>query len=252
MCWHFSLLNFLIPNKQLNDFGDNMESVEVNGRRIEYSLIRKNVKNINLRVKRDGSVVVSAGSAVPKSIINKFVFDNADRILSGIEKSKVKNSVLSFEEGSAITLLGKPYKLVLRKGAEKSYFIGEVDIVFYVNDVNDTTEKQYVYDMLLKKTAYVVFPRLIEECYLQFEKICKDVPSLKIKDLKSQWGNCYHKRNLITLNLRLAVYDLNVIRSVVYHEYCHFVYQNHSKDFYNLLSKVCPYWKVYDKVLKNK
>ena len=229
-----------------------MESIEFNGRKIEYSLIRKNVKNINLRVKRDGSVVVSANPVVPKAFISRFVFDNGERIITAIENNQLQKSDLSFEEGSTINLLGKVYKLVLKESTKNSYFIGEKDIIFHVKDIYDIELKKSVYNTLLKNTANVVFPRLIEECYQPFESVCQTIPSLKIKDLKSQWGNCYHKRNLITLNLRLAVYDLNVIKSVVYHEYCHFVHQNHSRDFYTLLAKVYPNWKAYDKILKNK
>lgn len=229
-----------------------MESIEFEGQRIEYSLIRKNVKNINLRIKRDGSVVVSASPVVPEEIISKFVADNGGRILSAVEKCKAQNVVLTFEEGSVVTLLGKPYRLMLQKDSANSYFIGEDNITFYVRDTDDFSMKQNIYILLLKNTAGIVFPRLMEECFPPFRNICKSVPDLRIKDLKSQWGNCYHKRNLITLNLRLAVYDINVIQSVVYHEYCHFVYQNHSKDFYNLLSGVCPNWKACDRILKNK
>ena len=229
-----------------------MESIEFKGRKIEYSLIRKNVKNINLRVKRDGTVVVSASPVVPKAVINKFVVENGDKILSSIDKMSAQNSALSFEEGSIVKLLGKSYRLILEESAENSYFIGEDDIIFYLTDKNNSEIKQNVYNTLLSNTANVLFPKLIEECYPPFKTVCNAVPSLKIKNLKSQWGNCYHKRNLITLNLRLAVYDLNVIKSVVYHEYCHFVHQNHSKDFYNLLSSVCPNWKACDKILKNK
>ena len=229
-----------------------MESIECRGRKIEYSLIRKNVKNINLRIKRDGSVVVSASPVVPKGVIHSFVSDNAEKILSAIDRIQSQNSVNTFENGSTINLIGKSYKLILEESTKNSYFIGEDDITFFVNDINNAEMKQAVYNTLLRNTANVVFPKLIEECYQPFKTICKAVPSLKIKDLKSQWGNCYHKRNLITLNLRLAVYDFSVIKSVVYHEYCHFVHQNHSKDFYNLLSSVYPNWKACDKILKNK
>ena len=242
-----------VHNSLLNcKLGYNMEHIEFNGRTIEYSLIRKNVKNINLRIKRDGSVVVSASPIVPKTMINKFVAENGDKILSSIDKISERNSALTLEEGSIVKLLGKSYKLILEESAENSYFIGKEDITFYVTDVNDFEIKQSVYHTLLANTAKVLFPKLLEECYPSFKTVCNTVPSLRIKDLKSQWGNCYHKRNLITLNLRLAVYDFNVIKSVVYHEYCHFIHQNHSKDFYNLLSSVCPNWKACDKILKNK
>lgn len=229
-----------------------MESIEYNGRKIEYSIIRKNVVNINLRVKRDGAVVVSASPVVPKEVIHRFVAENADKILSAINKNKSQNAALSFEDGCRIMLLGRAYRLVLEKSSADFYFISEDNITFYVKDINDAERKQSIYNTLLKNTADIVFPKLIKECYGPFNSVCREIPSLKIKNLKSQWGNCYHKRNLITLNAKLAAYDLNVIKSVVYHEYCHFVYQNHSKDFYHLLTAVYPNWKTYDRILKNK
>ncbi|MDE5996550.1 MAG: M48 family metallopeptidase, partial [Eubacterium sp.] len=70
-----------------------MESIECKGRKIEYALIRKNVKNINLRIKRDGSVVVSASPIVPKGVIHSFISDNAEKIFSAIDRIQSQNSV---------------------------------------------------------------------------------------------------------------------------------------------------------------
>ena len=68
-----------------------MESIEFNERKIEYSLIRKNVKNINLRIKRDGLVVVSASPIVPKGIIDSFVSDNAEKIYPPLTELNCRN-----------------------------------------------------------------------------------------------------------------------------------------------------------------
>ena len=184
------------------------------------------------------------------SVIKKFVAENAEKIFAAVDKNTAQT--LSFQNGSKIILLGREYTLAIQKSDNNSYYISDESVTFYVTETENYELKKEVYETLLKNTANVIFPKLLEECYQPFTKICASIPELKIKDLRSQWGNCYHKRNLITLNIRLAAYDLNVIRSVVYHEYCHFVYQNHSKDFYNLLTRVCPYWKKCDKILKNK
>lgn len=229
-----------------------MEFIDYNGRKIEYEIIRKNVKNINLRVKRDSSVVVSANKLVPKAAIEAFVLKNAEKIIAASERNIASQINPTLENGSKIMFLGKSYDLCIKESSRNSYFIEDNEIIFFVSDIHNADTRLNVYNMLLKNTAQVVFPKLLNECYPEFDKVCADVPQLKIKNLKSQWGNCYHKKNLITLNLRLAVYDINVIRSVIYHEYCHFVYQNHSKDFYNLLSSVCPYWKQCDRILKGK
>jgi len=48
---------------------------------ITYDLERKRVKNINLRIKPDGSVHVSAHRLVPQSVIDEFVLSRAELIL---------------------------------------------------------------------------------------------------------------------------------------------------------------------------
>lgn len=51
-----------------------------------YTLIRKNIKNINLRVKPDGSIVVSAHPRVPKKRIDEFVKSQ----ISFIQKARTR------------------------------------------------------------------------------------------------------------------------------------------------------------------
>ena len=47
--------------------------VTLGAREITYELTRKKVKNINLRIKPDGSVHVSASNAVTIAVIERFV-----------------------------------------------------------------------------------------------------------------------------------------------------------------------------------
>lgn len=228
-----------------------MYILEYNGKKIEYEIERKDVKNINLRVKSDCTVAVSANNSVPKSVIDDFVYQNADRILRAIRKINRKNSNLpTFESGTRIKLLGTEYALQVNESDKNYYSIGTSKILFYVRDLENFENREEVYNMLLFDISKVVFPKLLKECYPPFEKYCGSIPELIIKFMRSQWGNCYAGRNLITLNAKLAAYSESVIRSVIYHEYCHFVHQNHSAEFYQLLGTVMPEWKKYQAELK--
>ncbi len=53
---------------------------------IQYELERKRVKNLNLRIRRDGSVYVSAHPRVPLKAIDAFVSQRGDFILSAQER----------------------------------------------------------------------------------------------------------------------------------------------------------------------
>lgn len=54
--------------------------ITVNGEALPYTLTRKKVKNLNLRVKRDGTVWVSANRLVPAGEIDAFVAGRAEWI----------------------------------------------------------------------------------------------------------------------------------------------------------------------------
>ena len=60
-------------------------SVIVEGREICYQLERKHVKNLNLRIRKDGSVFVSANEMVPCEEIDLFIYSNASYLLKAID-----------------------------------------------------------------------------------------------------------------------------------------------------------------------
>ena len=57
-------------------------------RTIKYDLQYKKVKNINLRIKPDGSINVSANKKVPQKVIDDFIISKAEFILRALEKYK--------------------------------------------------------------------------------------------------------------------------------------------------------------------
>ena len=58
--------------------------VKVSSGVIEYELVRKRVKNVNLRIRADGSVVVSSNKSVSRAFIEDFIREKEDFILRGI------------------------------------------------------------------------------------------------------------------------------------------------------------------------
>ena len=94
---------------------------------VEYELTRKRVKNINLRITRDGSVNVSAPTFTPASLIDAFVLKHADFIKKGREKAASSPSAAPKLDAAAraellstMTRLCKEiYPLV--KGAKKPF-----------------------------------------------------------------------------------------------------------------------------------
>lgn len=57
-----------------------------NNKHIEYELHYKNVKNINLRIKSNGKIYVSANHAVSEKFIEDFIFSKSEFISKALEK----------------------------------------------------------------------------------------------------------------------------------------------------------------------
>ena len=65
-----------------------IRKIKINNTTIQYDLQYKKVKNINLRIKPDGSINVSANKRVPQKVIDDFIILKADFILRALEKYK--------------------------------------------------------------------------------------------------------------------------------------------------------------------
>ena len=82
---------------------------------IEFELIRKDVKNINITVRPDFSVMVSAKADIPFADIEAFVKKNSSWItkrLGRYQFTKSENNVeKDYVSGETFKFLGKQYRL---------------------------------------------------------------------------------------------------------------------------------------------
>ena len=54
----------------------------------------------------------------------------------------------------------------------------------------------------------------------------------------------------MTLHSGLVQAPIACIDYVIYHELCHLVHANHSSEFFELLSEVCPQWMARKQLLE--
>lgn len=83
-----------------------------------------------------------------------------------------------------------------------------------------------------------LYDSAICKCAYWMEKL--DIPFrndviIKLSNAKSYWGVCYPEKRLIKLSRRCCFLNDSQLDYVVLHEVCHFVYCNHSPEFWNLV-----------------
>lgn len=235
--------------------GDNVEkySVKYGDNIIEFELVRKNVKNINLRIKPDMSIFVSANKSVPTEVIKSFVKDKSSWIIKKLEyfnavQPEPRNEK-EYVSGESFRYLGRQYRLKVEELDEEGvkYFRGF--IYLYVKDKDDLERKEKLYNDWLRERADIVFNESVDKMYELVKKYGIPRPKLKIRDMKSRWGSCIVNKDTITINLQLIKAPKFCIDYVVLHELIHFRYRYHDGKFYNFLTSLMPDWEKRKKIL---
>ena len=220
----------------------------VNGKTIEYDLLRKKVKNINLRVRTDGSVTVSAGNRVPEARIEDFVRANAEAVLRAIERYKViaESSIedLEYVDGETVRLLGERLPLRITEDKKARAEQSEDCITLSVPDTNDREEKVRALEILMREICRKATLEVFEAIYPTFEKLGVPRPIVKFRKMTRKWGVCRPERKEITFSYMLAEVSPSCIEYIVMHELVHLIHPDHSSRFYAKLTELMPDWRA--------
>lgn len=220
-----------------------------------YDLQKKKIKNINIRVKSDLSVHVSAPIRVSQNQIDDILRDKSEFILSAIKKyeAKLKDADLCQVSGKnpAIMVYGSLLPITIIEGNKNGAIISDGTVTVTLKDVADITSRERAIskalDILCRKTV----TEICKEVYPQFEKSVSEFPKIKFRHMKTRWGSCTPKKSLLTFNYALIHAPIECIEYVVYHEFTHFIHPNHSKAFYAELSRRVPDYKDRKKQLED-
>jgi len=168
---------------------------------LTYTLTRKSVKNLNLRIGEGGEVAVSIPRRCPVRQADDFIREKSGWIMDALSRWKTRQA--------------EPLPPVSREECIR----------------------------LLGQALAKVYP-LVAPLGVAF-------PPLKLRALKSQWGNCHWAQGYITLNTALARCPEELRDYVALHELVHFLHHDHGPGFYAQMDALMPDWRQRRKALKD-
>ena len=213
---------------------------------MKYNVIitKKNIKNIILKVKFDGTVTLSAPKRTPNVFIESFLKSKEQWILKNLEKIK-KNSTKavdkSYKNGDNIEYLGNIYILEILNNSKNFIKIEDNRFKVFCNkEINKKNIETIIYNWYKKEAIRIFkisldkYSNLIGEKYIDF----------KIRKMKRRWGSCRYLSKLITLNVELIKKPIECIDYVALHEISHLKLPHHKKEFWDFISIYMPDWKI--------
>ncbi|OSQ23128.1 zinc metalloprotease [Campylobacter concisus] len=193
---------------------------------------KTNVKSMRLRVGKDAKITLS----MPFYSTHKMALSFLEMHRIWLENT-YKKALANLPKDDEIKFLGQVYKIKFDENFKEPFFDGE--FVF--------TPNLKSLERFKKTRAKELFLELVSH-FQPF--INKPIKRIVIRNSKTRWGSCNHKKGYINLSLRLIEKPLSAVRYVVLHELTHLLYPHHQKSFYDFIEKIMPDYKKQEQILK--
>lgn len=234
-----------------------MESlmIDYGKEQIKYTLEFKDVKNINLRIKNGGDVIVSASPKVSLEVVERFVKSKRRWIVKHRSTTRELESNHSIERkyvsGENFIYLGQNYRIKVVESEKEGIEINGQYIFVYVKNKNAEHKRRWLVEGWMRTRVKAELSNAFSNAIEKYAMLV-DIPCcMNLRKMKTCWGTCNAEMRKITLNTSLIYAPSYCIEYVILHELCHFRFQNHSKSFYELIENLMPDWKVRKDILDN-
>lgn len=216
--------------------------LNVDGLEIPVSVVRKRVKNLNLRVRADGTVTLSIPQHLPLARAQEFLERKGSWIAERVRRNIERRPSPDFagELPNRIPLWGK---LVPRDSvqANSGQAVGGQGAggraIPGQGAPGQTTIDQAALDELYRTEVLRALPDVVERMEA---RIGVHATRWSVRVMKTRWGSCTPKTGAIRINARLAAYPPECLEFVVAHELVHLLEPSHNARFHTLLDEFCP------------
>ncbi|MCS6905009.1 MAG: SprT family zinc-dependent metalloprotease [Bacteroidia bacterium] len=225
-----------------------MSELLINDLQIPYQIQKGKKGRISLKIK-DGKLWITTESGRLQTADSEFLKKKEKWVYKHfLEQQKKEISRKKFLEllPSQILWQGQLVAIDWKIGKKNIYQLRTDKFfeVYTTQELSYTEKKRAIKEILKIEASRYLKARLTNIASLLQLK----VERVSIKAQKSKWGSCSSKRN-INLNWHLALLPPILIEYVIYHELLHLQEANHSEQFWKLVEKYVPNYKVLDKQL---
>ena len=212
---------------------------------IDYAVIRRNRKTLEIAVEPNASVTVTAPFETTVADIEKKVRKRAAWILRQqrfFHQFLPRTPERLYQSGETHLYLGRQYRLKVVPGKEARVILTRGFLTVYSRNPDRPETTRGLLDSWYRQRAGVKFSERLEINLQRFPKPEAYRPNgMIIRAIGQRWGSMSRATRLL-LNLRLIQAPTDAIDYVITHELCHIEEPHHGPAFFNLLNIVMPDW----------
>lgn len=212
-----------------------MNWITLGGRDIPVVLVRKNIKNLYLRLRPEGFLAVNVPRAVSEAAVEAFIRRHGQRILAELDRMAQATA----PDPSVAWVLGE--KVNCQRGASPKPSVAFRDRTLVLGTFPDERNERIRLERFYGSLVLAETRKILSE---RQEELTRDFDLsgivLKTQRMKTRLGSCQTRDRVIKLNTVLGRFDRRYLEAILLHELCHLRVPNHGADFYRLLEKHVP------------
>ena len=220
-----------------------LQPVEIVVQGINIELVRKEIKNLHLRVyPPEGRVRVSAPSQLPIAAVVKVVEQRIQWIQAQRLKVAAGVAHLSYEDREIHWFAGSRCSLsvVGTEGKPTVEYLQPGIIRLSVKHDSTCEDRRRLLEQWYRGQMQIRIPPLIE---MWEKKLGVEVSEWRIRRMSTRWGSCNVNARRIWLSLELIKKSKECLEYVVVHELTHLLEPGHGPRFIARMDIALPNWR---------
>ena len=213
--------------------------------KVPVEVEKRDVKNITIRVRRDGTVHASVPRRMSDEAAEEFLQSRRSWVeahagVSADGCESIPETLRVWGEELPLVVLpstARKAKAVLKDGR----------VVVAVSEGCGRDEIVAALRAMLASEVKQALHTVAKECE---PRVGARASAWRIRHMTSRWGSCNTKTRAITINSALAQFPRECLEEVVTHELCHLFERGHNARFYGLMDKALPAWRAAHSKLK--
>ena len=219
-----------------------MAKITIKQKQFSYTIKRKSIRSINLRLVSSRVFVISAPRLTPNLVLNRFLHQHLDWIYKNSTKLV---TFVKLKDLTSLNILGQKYLVrIILDNKNKIIF-------------NHTTKTIKIFTKnYIQKNLQILISKICKQLSLtlikkQINQIgdFSDIRNISVRNQKTRFGSCSGRGHL-SFNWQIIFFPKDKFRHIICHELVHLKIKNHQKNYYLALSKLDPNWKVNNAWLK--
>ena len=212
--------------------------------KINNIITSKNRKTIKMEVANDGFITLRVPEYTTNEDIVEFLEYNYYWLKNTLNKISNQQPIFvrKYIENEEFMFLGKTYPLHVNDYDFPKFKFDGNQFIISQNVLHSA--KNYFKMFYKTKAKTILYIRVFDIA----NKLNIKFNNIRITSAVERWGSCNSQGN-VNLSWRLIMAHPSAIDYVIIHEFCHLFEFNHSKEFWKLVEKIMPDYKIHKKWL---